>query len=293
MTAELFGELMNQFYHLGWMFGSSGGMAIVEGDLAYYSPSSVQKERLTGMDLFVFNVSNNTLSSRPQNAAIKESACTPLFSHILNQDLKCVIHTHSKYSNLITQLLSGSDMLRISHQEMIKGVINRKTGKAHDYNDTIEIPIIENEPFEHLLLPALARTLNSHPEASGILVIYLRMESDEIDAPPRSSTSRVHFATSTLPTMGRAFTHPLIQDCTLPEKMRIDAVYLAMVSCQRYKTNYKKIAKDIHSRLMKKFGGDWNVIVGERFGLQIAYDPNSLLYMFCGVNIAICIYRCS
>lgn len=77
----------------------------------------------------------------------------------------------------------------------------------------------------------------------------------------------------------------------MPPEVRMEAVYLAMVSCERYKKDYKKIAKDLHVRLMKKFGGEWNIIVGEKFGLQIAYDPKSLLYMFCGIDIAICIWK--
>uniref|UniRef100_A0A0K0FVS6 Dynein light chain n=1 Tax=Strongyloides venezuelensis TaxID=75913 RepID=A0A0K0FVS6_STRVS len=105
------------------------------------------------------------------------------------------------------------------------------------------------------------------------------------------NTSRVHFQTTSLSNMGRAFTHPLIQDCNMPPEIRMEAVYLAMVSCERYKKDYKKIAKDLHVRLMKKFGGEWNIIVGENFGLQIAYDPKSLLYMFCGIDIAICIWK--
>ncbi len=47
MTPELFVDLMHQFYQLGWMHGSGGGMACCVGEsIVYYSPSSVQKERL-------------------------------------------------------------------------------------------------------------------------------------------------------------------------------------------------------------------------------------------------------
>ncbi|KAK0397591.1 hypothetical protein QR680_002183 [Steinernema hermaphroditum] len=84
MTPELFVSLMNQFYHKGWMVGSSGGMAVEQDNLIYYSPSSVQKERLRGCDLFVFDNEKLELVRRPPNGKIKESACTPLFNHILN-----------------------------------------------------------------------------------------------------------------------------------------------------------------------------------------------------------------
>lgn len=50
MNPKLFVSLMNQFYKLGWMLGSSGGMASsaknASEQIIIYSPSSVQKERL-------------------------------------------------------------------------------------------------------------------------------------------------------------------------------------------------------------------------------------------------------
>lgn len=47
MNPELFVDLMKSFFERGWMVGSSGGMAVSTTKLIFYSPSSVQKERLT------------------------------------------------------------------------------------------------------------------------------------------------------------------------------------------------------------------------------------------------------
>ncbi|TMS37144.1 hypothetical protein L596_004139 [Steinernema carpocapsae] len=171
MDAELFVSLMNQFYHLGWMVGSSGGMAIEQDNLIYYSPSSVQKERLRGCDLFVFDNEKFELVRRPVDPKIKESACTPLFNHILNTVVgsHCVIHTHSKWSNMITMLTKGSQF-EISHQEMIKGVFNPTTWKAFTYDSKLVVPIIENKPTEDQLLPAINQTLLDFTEAPAVLV---------------------------------------------------------------------------------------------------------------------------
>jgi ribulose-5-phosphate 4-epimerase/fuculose-1-phosphate aldolase len=64
MCPELFVDLLSQFYRLGWVMGSSGGMACVSraygNDLTLYSPSSVQKERLRPLaHLFSFIISQN------------------------------------------------------------------------------------------------------------------------------------------------------------------------------------------------------------------------------------------
>uniref|UniRef100_A0A914C2E1 Class II aldolase/adducin N-terminal domain-containing protein n=1 Tax=Acrobeloides nanus TaxID=290746 RepID=A0A914C2E1_9BILA len=170
ISPETFVKLMNQFYHLGWVYGSSGGMAVCSKNVIYYSPSSVNKERLKESDLFVFNSENNELVRRPENPKIKESACTPLFNLVLNDtDALCVIHTHAKFSNLLTQLIKGGQF-EIANQEMIKGIMNRKTWKAYANVDKLIVPIVDNEPEEYMLLPALKKTLEGYPETCAVLV---------------------------------------------------------------------------------------------------------------------------
>ena len=71
-----------------------------------------------------------------------------IFEWIPFIDAGAVIHTHSKWTSLITQLLSNKSELRISHQEMIKGIKCDETGKYLRYDDTLVVPIIENTPFE-------------------------------------------------------------------------------------------------------------------------------------------------
>ncbi|KAK5969881.1 Methylthioribulose-1-phosphate dehydratase [Trichostrongylus colubriformis] len=82
---------------------------------------------------------------------------------------KCVIHSHGKAVNLITQLLK-SNLFEISHQEYIKGVYDPFTGKNFNYEDTLAIPIIENQPHEAQLLPALDECLKTHQRSCAVLV---------------------------------------------------------------------------------------------------------------------------
>ena len=39
-------ELCNQFYHLGWVTGTGGGISIKHNNEYYIAPSGVQKERM-------------------------------------------------------------------------------------------------------------------------------------------------------------------------------------------------------------------------------------------------------
>ncbi|KAI1725661.1 putative methylthioribulose-1-phosphate dehydratase [Ditylenchus destructor] len=168
MSPALFVDLMKQFYKLGWMSGSGGGMACASpsNHVILYSPSSVQKERLKVSDLFILNSTDGKLVQRPLNEKVKESACTPVFNLIINMtDAGCVIHSHSKFSNLLTQIVSSSTF-DISDQEMIKGVLNRETNSAYSNIDRLVVPIIENAPFK----PAMKETLTEFPSTCGVLV---------------------------------------------------------------------------------------------------------------------------
>ncbi|PIC16265.1 hypothetical protein B9Z55_022926 [Caenorhabditis nigoni] len=82
---------------------------------------------------------------------------------------ECVIHTHSKSANFITQLIK-SDTFEISHQEYIKGIYDPFSGKALKYSDTLTIPIIENMPSESQLLEPIRGVLENHPQAIAVLV---------------------------------------------------------------------------------------------------------------------------
>ena len=122
MTVELFVELLHSFYEQGWMRGTGGAMAVRQGNTLIVSPSSLQKDRMKSVDLFVYNLEAKSLSSRPPNSRISVSSCGVLFTLIMSlTGTQCVIHTHSKAANLITQLLKDEDAFEISHQEYIKG----------------------------------------------------------------------------------------------------------------------------------------------------------------------------
>uniref|UniRef100_A0A914I5L7 Class II aldolase/adducin N-terminal domain-containing protein n=1 Tax=Globodera rostochiensis TaxID=31243 RepID=A0A914I5L7_GLORO len=159
-------ELIRHFYSLGWMRDNGGGMAVLCDGVVYSSPTSVQKEKVAEEDLFVVDVSTKSVLKRPNNPTSVPSATCGL---LLNTGMKCVIHTHSKYANLVSQLVKSKEFA-IQNQEMIQGVENRKTGLRLDNIDRLVVPIVESELNEEILSPVLLRTLDAYPEASAILV---------------------------------------------------------------------------------------------------------------------------
>ncbi|KAF7636128.1 Aldolase_II domain-containing protein [Meloidogyne graminicola] len=166
ITPSRLAELIRHFYSLGWMRDNGGGMAVVCGDIIYSSPTSVQKEKLSEKELFIISQVDSKILKRPLNPASVPSATAVL---LYKTKSKCVIHTHSKFANLLTQLLRG-DHFSINNQEMIQGIENRRTGRRLDNIDRVIVPIVESELNEQLLSPILLHTLEKFPEASAILV---------------------------------------------------------------------------------------------------------------------------
>ena len=144
---QLIPALCRQFYQLGWVTGTGGGISVRVGERVFIAPSGVQKERIEREDLFMLDRQTQSVLQRPRNGALKPSACTPLFFNAYElHDAGACIHTHSKWAMLVT-MAYGSEF-RINHQEMIKGIA------GHGYRDELIVPIIENTPSEVGLLRA-------------------------------------------------------------------------------------------------------------------------------------------
>lgn len=166
ITPSRLAELIRHFYSLGWMRDNGGGMAAICDDVIYSSPTSVQKEKLNEKELFVIDADTLHVLKQPANPASVPSAT---FGLLAKTGSKCVIHTHSKYANLISQLVMD-EFFAISHQEMIQGIENRQTGKRLDNIDCVVVPIIESELNEKLLAPIILNTLEQYPQVSAVLV---------------------------------------------------------------------------------------------------------------------------
>ncbi|CAH2229750.1 probable methylthioribulose-1-phosphate dehydratase isoform X2 [Pararge aegeria] len=166
---NLIPELCNQFYHLGWVTGTGGGISIKDGNKIYIAPSGVQKERMKADDLFVQNIYDEDLELPPAEKKLKKSQCTPLFMLAYRErNAGAVIHTHSPHAVRCT-LLYDKEFV-ITHQEMIKGIKDATLERYLRYDEKLIVPIIENTPFEKDLAGSLAGALRAYPGTSAVLV---------------------------------------------------------------------------------------------------------------------------
>lgn len=167
---HLIPELCRQFYHLGWVTGTGGGISIKLGDEIYIAPSGVQKERIQPEDMFVQDIEEENISCPPEYKKLKKSECTPLFMNAyVMRGAGAVIHSHSKSAVLATLIFPGSEF-QITHQEMIKGIMKGSSGVRYRYDEQLVVPIVENTPFEKDLKDRMAEAMRQYPNTSAVLV---------------------------------------------------------------------------------------------------------------------------
>ncbi|XP_055405282.1 methylthioribulose-1-phosphate dehydratase isoform X3 [Bubalus kerabau] len=142
-------ELCKQFYHLGWVTGTGGGISLKHGNEIYIAPSGVQKERIQPEDMFVCDINEKDISGPPPSKNLKKSQCTPLFMNAYT--------------------MRGKEF-KITHQEMIKGIKKCTSGGYYRYDDMLVVPIIENTPEEKDLKERMARAMNDYPDSCAVLV---------------------------------------------------------------------------------------------------------------------------
>jgi methylthioribulose-1-phosphate dehydratase len=160
---ERIAELCRHLYGLGWVSGTGGGISIRQGDRVYVAPSGVQKERIRPADMFALDAASGALLARPDDDALRPSACTPLFFNAYRmRGAGAVIHSHSLNAMLATLLYD--DVFHITHLEMMKGV------RGVGYHDDLRVPIIENTAHESELTDRMATAMEAVPEAHAVLV---------------------------------------------------------------------------------------------------------------------------
>jgi methylthioribulose-1-phosphate dehydratase len=161
-TPSLICELARQFYDLGWVTGTGGGICIREDDRVIVAPSGVQKERMTPDQMFTLAL-DGSIIDRPANPQLRPSECTSLFlAAIRLRNAGAVIHTHSMHAMMATLLFE--DEFVISEIEMIKGI------EGMSYHDRLVVPIIENTARECDLAASLEAAIIAYPQTQAVLV---------------------------------------------------------------------------------------------------------------------------
>jgi len=153
------------FHARGWMLGTSGNLsAVVQRDplrLAM-SPSGVDKGELSPDQLL--SIDENARIVSQHNAKPSDESLLHICI-IKERGAGAVLHTHSVWSTMLSDLYASDGGIRIEGYEMLKGLQGVNT---HEHSEWV--PIIENSQDMSALAETIGKTLNEHKAAHGFLL---------------------------------------------------------------------------------------------------------------------------
>lgn len=164
-TASRLASIAKSFHARGWLLGTSGNLSAVvqrEPLRLAMSPSGVDKGELAPDQLLSIDENARVLS----NHSGKPSDETLLHLKIVKErGAGAVLHTHSVWNTIISDLYAAGGGVTIAGYEMLKGLQGVST---HEHSEWL--PIIENSQDMPALAESIAKTLREHPAAHGFLL---------------------------------------------------------------------------------------------------------------------------
>ena len=157
--------MAKSFHGRGWLLGTSGNLSAVaqrEPLRLAMSPSGVDKGELAPHQ--VLTIDDNARLISDHNA--KPSDESLLHLRIVNErGAGAVLHTHSVWNTMLSDLYATEGGIRIEGYEMLKGLQGVKT---HEHSEWL--PIIDNSQDMPALAGTIAGLLKQHPTAHGFLL---------------------------------------------------------------------------------------------------------------------------
>lgn len=170
-TPQLICELCRQFYGLGWVSGTGGGISIRDDEGIHMAPSGVQKERIAPEDVYLLDAAELErcrVLRPPADPALKISECQPLFYNAYRlRGAGAVIHSHSIWAVLAARLASPRGEAGVFASE---GLEMQKGLRGKGCFDRVEVPIIANTPREAALTDSMAEAMQRHPDVDAVIV---------------------------------------------------------------------------------------------------------------------------
>jgi len=148
----------------GWMLGTSGNLsAVVQHQplLIAMTPSGVDKGEISREQILLVDDEASVV-----NGTGKPSDETLLHVEIVKQKKAgAVLHTHSVWNTIVSDIFADEGGLAIEGYEMLKGLAGVKTHEHREW-----IPIIDNSQDMRELGATMSAVLTERPEAHGLLL---------------------------------------------------------------------------------------------------------------------------
>src|ERR1043165_4758762 len=158
-------SVAKRFYERGWLLGTSGNLSAViqrEPLRLAMSPSGVDKGELKSEQLLMIDEQAQLVSAHEG----KPSDESLLHIRIVkDRGAGAVLHTHSVWNTILSDLYASEGGATIKDYEMLKGLNGVRT---HEHTEFL--PIIENSQDMPALAELVGATLSKHPAAHGFLL---------------------------------------------------------------------------------------------------------------------------
>lgn len=162
-AAEL-ASIGRRFSTRGWVLGTSGNFsAVVRRDplrLAITS-SGVDKAILAAEHILLIDETGNVL----EGAGLPSAETLLHLAIVRLRGAGAVLHTHSVWSNILSDAFAVEGGLQIEGYEMLKGLEGVSTHEHAEW-----LPIIENSQDMTRLAQSASETLNKNPQSHGFLI---------------------------------------------------------------------------------------------------------------------------
>ena len=158
-------SIAKSFHARGWLLGTSGNLSAVvqrEPLRLAMSPSGVDKGELTAGQLLTIDENARVISDPP----VKASDESLLHIRIVKErNAGAVLHTHSVWNTMLSDLYADQNGINIEGYEMLKGL---QGVRSHEHREWL--PIIKNSQDMPALANTVGETFNKHRAIHGFLL---------------------------------------------------------------------------------------------------------------------------
>ncbi|HSE16165.1 MAG TPA: methylthioribulose 1-phosphate dehydratase [Pyrinomonadaceae bacterium] len=164
-VASSLAQIARGFHGRGWLLGTSGNLSAVvqrEPLQIAMSPSGVDKGELRPEELLTIDENARILGQQGG----KPSDESLLHIRIVKErGAGAVLHTHSIWNTILSDVYGGEGGIKIEGYEMLKGLQGVRTHEHAEW-----LPIVENSQDMPALAETIGATLKKHSAAHGFLL---------------------------------------------------------------------------------------------------------------------------
>lgn len=164
-TAARLAAIAKGFHARGWLLGTSGNLSAVvqrEPLRLAMSPSGVDKGELLPEQMLTIDERARLVN---QNSGKPSDESLLHIRVVKERGAGAVLHTHSVWNTILSDLYASDGGVKIEGYEMLKGLQGIKT---HEHSEWL--PIVDNSQDMPALAATIAQTLSEHKNAHGFLV---------------------------------------------------------------------------------------------------------------------------